>query len=205
MENNYLIYSLMIVISIGIIISLIGNYQFKKVDFDNDLITCDKKILSQLEDTHGPNENAFMINYTGNMISFAGVLFLLLLSTVFAINKNDDSVQNIKNVIIKSLPIIFTLIIMSYLISLNNQFKHNIIFGRVANEFFSYSFLFSILLLVQIYILLSYYLIISKESISESDSKSMGQLSAIIYVIVFLNLIILGIINIILKFFSTDG
>ena len=201
MEHKYLIYTIFFTIIVGIILSLIGNNMLKQISYDTNIVSCNPDVLEQLSSDNSPNSNAFILNFTGNIFILCGIVFLLLISSVFIIHFQDDTIENIKNIIFRSLPIIFSFIIISYIISLYNQFKENILLGRVPNEFFSYSFLFYILFFVQIGILLNYFSVLA----NKDTGINFLNYQAIIYVLTFLNLIILGIINIILKFFSTDG
>ena len=84
---------------------------------------------------------------------------------------------------------------MIYMISILNIYKEQLIKQHVAHEYGKYSTAFTSLLILQICLLLY----------SITDKKNGHQVKFVVGVIATLNFVLVGIMNIILKFFSTDG
>lgn len=204
MENkNYLINIILVILISGIILSTIGNYilnKFSQID-KKILKSCDKKLIEE----HNKRENnkmgnnginGYTLSFTGYVVIAMGLLFLIIFSTFFSIDNKKDDIQNVKNIITGNLPVFLSLIVVSYILLLNNQFKEKLIKGRIANDYFSYLLFFSLIFSVQIIILCKYI---------KSFDKNNNQLGSVIYALGLVSLLILGIMNIILSFFNTDG
>lgn len=203
-EHKYLTNCVLIVIVCGVILAYIGNFIIKRADMINNtsnIATCDKSVLSKLSTQEDqPGESGYTIAFTGNIITAAGILFLLLLSALFSINNSGNTASTftkITNMMVGSLPSVLTFGVVTYIIILNSIFKENIIKGRVANEYFTYSFFSSFLIVIQVGLLIKY--------ITDISNNKDSPVGPIIYVFSIINIIILGIMNIILNFFSTDG
>ena len=203
-EHKYLTNCVLIVIVCGVILAYIGNFIIKSNDMINNtsnIATCDKSVLRKLaaqEEQEGGN--GYIIAFTGNIITAAGILFLLLLSALFSINNSGNTVSTftkIKNMMVGSLPSVLTFGVVTYIIILNSIFKENIIKGRLANEYFTYSSFSSFLILIQVGLLIKY--------ITDISNNRDSQVGPVIYVFSILNIMILGVMNVILRFFSTDG
>ena len=204
-QHKYLTNCVLIIIVCGVILAYIGNYIIKgsnyRLNTDNNITTCDKSILNKLasqEDKVG--ENGYIIGFTGNIITAAGILFIMLLSALFSVKKDEkqaDPFTVIKNMISGSLPSLLTLAIIIYIIILNSIYRENLVNGHVANEYYSYSSFLSILVLIQIGLLIKYI-------VDMSENKN-SPVKPVIYIFSIINIMILGIMQVILNFFSTDG
>jgi len=98
-----------------------------------------------------------------------------------------------------SLPSIFTLILLMYMIWLNLHYFKLINMGKVADEFYDMSKISNIILFFQIFTLFKYLQSLSK---NKQDITNDGP---IIYLLSLINIIFIIILNIILEYFSTDG
>lgn len=199
-QHNFLTNTILVTIICGMILGFIGNYilQNSSTDSNNNIKTCDKDVLQKIASrVKQDGRNGYLIAFTGNLVSCAGILFLLILSTLFSVNKNSTSIENIKSMINSSMPIFFTLMVITYTMIMHLIFKDSLIIGNVANQYYSYLSFSSLLILMQIVILIKY--------IKSIQNKESTQLNTVLYTITFLNIIVLGIMNIILRFFSTDG
>lgn len=201
MENHkFLINSVLVTLLSGVILASIGNYILYK--FSNNqqlnLKTCDEKILEEANNRRGNNgRNGYTISFTGLVVTGMGLLFLIILSTFLSTNgKNSDS-ENFKNIIAGNMPVFLSLLVVSYIVSLYVNYKDRLIQGRVSNDFFSYLSFFTVMFLVQIATL-------SKFIISLNESKE-SKVTATIYALSLINILIIAVMNIILAFFSTDG
>lgn len=200
MENhNYLINIVLVILISGVILTFVGNYLLDKFSKSNtlNLKTCDEKLLEEANNRMGNNgNNGYTLTYTGYIVTGMGLLFLIILSTFFSVDNKQGQGENIKNVITGSLPVFLSLIVVSYILLLNVKFKERLIEGKVADEYFSYLSFFSIMFMIQI-ITLSKYI--------KTLGKSQNQAGSVVYALALVNILIIGIMNIILSFFSTDG
>ena len=204
-QHKYLMNCVLIVIVCGVILAYVGNYIIKSSNYrlntDNNITTCDKSVLRKLalqEEQNG--DNGYNIAFTGNIITAAGILFIMLLSALFSVNNSGNTIGTftvIKNMILGSLPSVLTLAVVTYTLIMNSVYRTNLINGHVASEYYSYSSFSSLLILIQVGLLIKYMI-----DISSGKSSDIG---SVIYVFSIINIMILGIMQVILQFFSTDG
>lgn len=143
----------------------------------------------------------------GYIIIMSGLVLLLLPSTkLYSSNHilkdpNGDSFLNqlkyTGGLIISSMPLVLTFGVLLYITSLMFIFKNIIADGRVANEYYLYSKVSSILITAQLCYIIYHIITSFRNKISTSNIT--------IYILTTVNFIIIGIIHVILKFFSTDG
>jgi hypothetical protein len=100
-----------------------------------------------------------------------------------------------------SLPFVVTLGVLVWLITINVTYKDQIDENDVAKEYSKYSFISTILILCQIFVILT---LINAKHASKGGNR-LNNLGGLIYILSFINVIIIGILTIILKYFSTDG
>ena len=141
-------------------------------------------------------------------------LFGLIISS-FAISSKKQLSQGIlgffKNVLATSLPIIFSLVIVTLIILQNISFYDQINSGKVADEYYSFSGISSFLILVQISITINYLLDKLKGNTTTSKNTSdimsalASELNSIIIILTLANVTFVGMLQVILKYFSTDG
>jgi len=139
-------------------------------------------------------------------------LFGLMISG-FALAYREQMVGSIKDFLIElyknSFPTILLSIILGALIYQNIYFFENINSGKVADEYYQFSSVSSILILIQIAITIYYFL----DKIQAVFDKKEGglfnafanQLMYILAIVAILNIFISGLLYVILKYFSTDG
>tara|TARA_Y100000816_G_C26101182_1_gene583650 strand:- start:2391 stop:3002 length:612 start_codon:yes stop_codon:yes gene_type:complete len=200
-KHEYLIKTIFIVVICGLVLGYAGNYMLysSSSEVSNNITTCDKDLLAKIATKNAqPGYNGYIVSFTGQVITFFGVLFLLLLSSLFSYNKSQDKsvTDSIKTLFSDALPVFVTLIVITYLLYVNVSFKERLINGNMANELFNYLFFSGLVLMVQVILLLNY-------MSSQMDGKETS--SGVIYMTTFINLILIGIMFIILNFFSTDG
>jgi hypothetical protein len=200
-KHEYLIKTIFIVVICGLVLGYAGNYMLysSSTEVNNNITTCDKDLLAKIASKNGqPGYNGYIVSFTGQVITFFGVLFLLLLSSLFSYNKSQDKsvTDSIKTLFSDALPVFVTLIVITYLLYVNVSFKERLINGNMTNELFNYLFFSGLVLMVQVILLLNY-------MSSQMDGKETS--SGVIYMTTFINLILIGIMFIILNFFSTDG
>ena len=98
-----------------------------------------------------------------------------------------------------SLPSIFTLILLMYMVWLNLHYFKLINTGKVADEYYEMSKMSNIILFFQIFTLFKYL-----QSLNENNGEETND-GSIIYLLSLINIIFIIILNIILEYFSTDG
>tara|TARA_B100001769_G_C22112056_1_gene601917 strand:- start:5215 stop:5931 length:717 start_codon:yes stop_codon:yes gene_type:complete len=107
-------------------------------------------------------------------------------------------------------PILFTFLVILYIISLNFIFYRRINSGSVSSTYNVYDTFSTILIILQIGLIIKYvYLLLNKISqpnrISNIDDNKISIIKSLSLILVTINFIFALIINIILGFFSTDG
>jgi hypothetical protein len=179
-------YGIFSIMSIGIILFTWTSYQQRR--------------------TKTPNANRNLLVATGwGYIITAISIFLLIPfavnSSTLKIRANATNMQQLwdafNKIIIFPLPYTLTIGILAYAASLNFVYMDRLVKHHVANDYFTWSSTFSFLLIIQAFLLIHY-----------SMSKYTGVPSSLRYIIYLLsvfNTIVLGIMQTILHFFSTDG
>ena len=97
-------------------------------------------------------------------------------------------------------PLLFMLLILAWIVTLNNRFFTSINKGIVSQEFFSYSFLSTLLVFLQL-------MVIYKWLFADEDDKKgdRSKLATVTYLFTVLNIVLTGMMHIVLEYFSTDG
>ena len=133
----------------------------------------------------------------------------------FAISNKEQISQGVigffKIILYNSLPIIFTTVIIFLVIIQNIVFYDRINSGKVADEYYQFSGVSSFLILVQVSLVIHY--IMDKLKSTTSSDKNKGELmnilaselNSIILILTMANISFVGMLQVILKFFSTDG
>ena len=179
---EYMLYSCII---IGIILSVIANNYQHKVKNKSSL------------------QSWIHTSAAGYMMSAIGLLFTIPFAIKFNTEKINPSqpvsgkfLSSINRIIIYPLPIYITILVFVFASIQILMFQDRLITKHVASDYFTWINSFSFLVSIQT-IMLAYYAFFTRGSKSE--------LRYVIYLIGLFNIIILGITQIILQFFSTDG
>jgi hypothetical protein len=144
--------------------------------------------------------NASVWGYGVVSLSIFAVMFLSFSLASTTQNLNKDLIGFIKALMSDSLPSLLTLFVLIWLITLNVTYFKRINQGRISKEYNQFSTINSILLIVQLGVLFTFL----RDQLSPSREKS-NTLTYVIYGMTFLNVVFISMMNIILKFFSTDG
>lgn len=142
-------------------------------------------------------------------------LFGLLISS-FAISSRDSTSQGFSgfiNVILKNaMPLIVTVIVVALILTLNIIYYSQLNSGSVADEYYQFSNMSSFFMLLQFVIIIKYLIDLLMGQQKKDEGKSVGvmnalagELSSFIWVLSIINISIVGILYVILKYFSTDG
>ena len=147
---------------------------------------------------------------------------LLALSSIFiikyALASRDlvpiSTAKFLKNAIVGGLPIFLIIVIIAWLLSIYVKYYKRINSGKVASEFNAYSRLSTFLIILQLVLLYQYVNAEVRNKFFGVGAFGAGSLSlnitqqklgSISYIITLLNLIVIGIMQVIIKYFSTDG
>jgi len=143
---------------------------------------------------------AYLAGYSALILGVMMIL-IILFTNVLKITSNDSMMQILYSILITSGPFILILGIISFVLYSLIQYKNNIIEGRVAPSYNSFSNIIVILLMLQIYIIIT--------NINNEKFETTGKLSKVTYSIIYLLGVLTGISSIILytilKYYSTDG
>lgn len=141
-------------------------------------------------------------------------LFGLIISS-FAMSSKTQITQGIsgffKVIVTNALPIIFTLIIISLILAQNITFYDHINSGKVAPQYYQFSSVSGFLILVQVCLVIKFLMdtLKSKEVVDKNASTMLltlaSELNSIILILTAANIGFVGILQVILKYFSTDG
>ena len=123
----------------------------------------------------------------------------------------ENSLGFVRMLLLHSLPPLLMLSVLVWLISLNVQFFTRINEGKVLPEYSSYSNLSTIMVMIQLVCLYKY--LVDEFKISQGGPKNRealmvafrSRLASLTYLLSLGNVMIIGIMTIILKYFSTDG
>ena len=153
-------------------------------------------------DGSGGPANSSIWGYGVVSLSVFSVMFLSfsLASRMESLNK--DIFGFIKTLLFDSLPSLLTLLVLMWLIVLNVTYFKRINQGKVSSDYNQFSTISTIFLVIQIFTLFAF---LRGQLSVESNSNSNSKMSYVLYGITFLNVIFIGMMNIILRFFSTDG
>jgi hypothetical protein len=136
-------------------------------------------------------------------------LGLLIISIALGTKSNmQESIMDFtKKFLSSSMPIILLLGILIWIVSLNISYSKRINQGKVASVFNKFSTMTSILLTIQMLILVDY---LNKKNSNGSVKKEeallkASQMASVSYLFGILSMTFVSMIQIILKYFSTDG
>lgn len=130
----------------------------------------------------------------------------------------DDSalMTFIKIVMNNTLPVVFTFILVMYMIILNFIYYTRINSNKITDTYVTYSFFSSVLLIIQISVIVKYMfnLVYKKHTSKPNETiqpntnkidKEINLIKSLSYILIFINFILVIIKHILLAFFSTDG
>jgi hypothetical protein len=144
--------------------------------------------------------NASLWGYGVVSLSVFAVMFLSFSLASNMNNLNKNMFGFIKELLSDSLPSLLTLFVLVWLVTLNVTYFKRINQGKVSSEYNQFSNVNTVFLVIQIIVLFMFL----RNQIS-GNSNDMSKMSYVIYIMTFINIILISMMNIILRFFSTDG
>lgn len=172
-------------------------------------------IIKIIFNAQGP-ANATIWGYS---LSALAVFLLLIISIAFSNNTN-TSPENVTNIFIKfALPPALLLLLLIWTIGQTINFFKKINSGILPEEFSMYSFISSFLIIVQAINLYMFYneeyaiqyvghkgkTKQQNEALNMQDEIENMDNSSVMYILTIINSVILGMMQIVLTFFTTDG
>lgn len=118
-----------------------------------------------------------------------------------------DNFSFLKLLITTSFPVLITIIISIWILTLNAVFYKKINEQKVAPEFYQFSIITTILIIGQLFTLFKPLLNTQTDAKGQSTTNNAGQnkMQYATYIFAVFNMIFIGIMNVILALFSTDG
>jgi hypothetical protein len=177
---------------------------------------CIKMFFGNNTSIDGTYGHASSTIYGYGVVAFA---VLTVMFITFAVHDRVGRMENkgglwgilsfLKGFLTSSAPSIFTIITLSWIISLNISHFTQINKGVAATEYFQLSKGSSFLIIIQILCLFQYLKLFINNLNPIGDKKdaaaNMARITFATYFIIAINLIVAGMMTIILTFFSTDG
>lgn len=139
------------------------------------------------------------------IISFAMVGLLFIGYSVKHKNtiQSTNSLQYIIDLFKFSIPGFLLLIILFWLMSLNSAYYTKINKGNISDEFNNYSFVSSFVIAIQLFVVYKFLNIQFADN--DDKKKTKNPYTLLSYLLTLTNIILIGIMTIILKYFTTDG
>jgi len=136
--------------------------------------------------------------FIGYLISAFFMLFVFIVSWItVTYTSNKTTGEIIKNMMGSSLPPFLILGQIIYVLIINTIYKNNLIADKVAGEYYTYSYAFTFLMLMRVGLLMKLF--------ADLKQRKISNVGYIVYIFGVLGFILLGIMQTILKYFSTDG
>lgn len=163
---------------------------------------------------HGPANSTIW----GYGLSIVGVFLVIIISIAFSDDKDRTSQnQNIETILSKlitlGLPpiLLIILLIWAVILALNNFSKLNN--SVLPNEYYLYTFISSITIIIQIIALYMYFNNIRIKLFKttptspqrEELNSNINDIGVLNYILSVINIVILGMMQIVLDYFTTDG
>lgn len=161
--------------------------------------------------TSGPASSAVW-GYGIVALSVLSILFITfaLTTRMTAIGKY-NTIEFVMELIKGSFVPMLMFVILLWLISINITYYKQINEGNVADEYGQFSTISSILVVIQLIVLFKYLkdtFMIQEGGPSDTNAMATAlksQMASVTYILTILNLMSIGVMNIIVEFFSTDG
>ena len=156
--------------------------------------------------------NSVIWGYGVVLIALFGIMYITF-SLASKSEMESNVVDFIQTMIFSSFPVLFLIGIIAWIIFMNITYKTRINKGQVSKDYYMFSTISSFLIVLQIIIIL-YYIRNQVGDNSTNNPNSMmpaifkqvaTQMSSISYAIGSVNYLIIFVLQIILKYFSTDG
>jgi hypothetical protein len=150
--------------------------------------------------------SASIIGYSLVIIS---VLSLLIVQIALAKDSFDETVVPfLSKIFLSSIPAILMLIIAGWMLFLHFKYYDRINDSKLTDEYYTASLISSVLQILQLALLFKYFSGSTKNVGGDNNSINgalESNITSLTYLLSITNIMFIGIINIILEFFATDG
>jgi hypothetical protein len=143
--------------------------------------------------------------------SVLGIMFITIAMASQMSKLSENSLGFVKSLLLHSLPPMLMLAILTWLITINAEYFKRINEGDVATEYSTYSNLSTFMVMIQLGVLYKYLvdeLLIGKGGPTNKTlliQALRSRMASVTYLLTIGNLMVLSVMTIILKYFSTDG
>ena len=159
---------------------------------------------------NGPASSAIW-GYGVVALSILAIMFITFALASQMHRLTENTFGFVKLLIQNSLPALLMFIILVWLISMNAAYFKQINEGHVASEYAQFSNISTIMIIFQLIVLFKY--LKDELMIEQGGAVSQvrltealkSQMASITYILTIINLIFVGMMNIVIEFFSTDG
>lgn len=150
--------------------------------------------------SNGPASSALW----GYGLASMAIFFLMFVQTHHLVKTNNGTskLQQVYAMLSNILPTLLMFIVLSWLVILNYQYYNQINTGKVASEYNQFSNMSTVMVLFQMAILFKY---IYANMQGDSNGEEASKYSSVSYLVGILNIVFIGMMNIIILSFSTDG
>lgn len=154
------------------------------------------------KDGSSGNATASVYGYSTTIVSLIALLF-----TEYALTNSNEKtitlVEFLKTIFIHSFPILSLIGLLSWNVQINSQYYTKINSGEVAKEYNNYALISNILSVLQIIIIFK--VMSEKMNMTTKIPYVSENLSIVGYILLFINIIFTGMMQIVVQYFSTDG
>ena len=134
-------------------------------------------------------------------VSILSMIFITFALASKMANVNIGIIEFIKNLVIGAYPSVIMLVIITWLVVMNASYREVINKDSVPSEYGTFSFMSTLLILAQLAVLFK----MTNNQINNIKDPHEGLMKGVTLLLSILNLLFIGIMNIILKYFITDG
>ena len=165
-----------------------------------------KMFFGQSTSSDGETGPASAAVWGFGIVLVAAVVLLFINVGLVNLVSNENAVSNTLKAVLKTgtMPIIFIIILLAWLFSMNVTNFKKINEGKVANEYLQFSFASTIMIMLELGLLLKYLLLFISPN-SDGREADLDKLKSGMSVLFVFNMVVLAVMQIILTFFSTDG
>lgn len=168
-------------------------------------------ISNYIQATSTNSNQLLQVTVIGYLTAAIGILLLMVVSIFYHLKGQpivQGTINKIKsifsNYILYSLPFVLTIGVIVYICVILLSFKDKLVGHTVAQEYYKYSTASSILLGTQL-IMLIHHLLNKKNIKGDVSNTQKSSSNYSIYILTILNITMIGIMQVILQYFSTDG
>ena len=165
------------------------------------IVSCETDNLKHLKGEDAALKNAYTLKITGISIITFSLIFTVLITIFNQCYKKVGRHFLCENNIICSTPAVATLAVIAYQLAIYIVYEERLKTNKVAKEYYYYSSIIGLLIPIQIILLFKF--IVDKFVVCGSNINS--RLYLFVYLLAIINLLLLGIVNVIVKYYSTDG